>query len=126
MTLAEQFLELIDSQVKEERIHQFLVENPEILYTALHGSDQILSKQNLHKCIPDFAAGVKQFTIRRWSWILIEIEPDEYPLITNGGKPPAKLTHTVRKISDWRNWISENTAPMQERSCPISHRHVMV
>lgn len=110
MTLSEQFLELIDSRAKEERIHQFLVEKPEILYAALHGSDQILSKPNLHKCIPDFAAGVEQMTMRRWSWILVEIEPAEFPLITKSGNPSAQLTHAVRQISDWRNWISENTA----------------
>ena len=110
MTLAEQFLELIDSRASEERIHQFLVENPEILHASLHGSDQILSKPNLHKYIPDFAAGVEQMTIRRWSWILVEIEPAEFTLITNGGNPSAKLTHAVRQVSDWRNWISENTA----------------
>jgi hypothetical protein len=110
MTLAEQFLELINSRAREERIHHFLVENPEILYTALHGSDQILSKPNLHRYIPDFAAGVEQMTTRRWSWILVEIEPAEFPLITNDGNPTAKLTHAVRQVSDWRDWISENTA----------------
>lgn len=110
MKLSEHFLELIDSQAKEEEIHQFLVEHPVILYSALHGSDQILSKPNLHKYIPDFAAGVEQMTIRRWSWTLVELVPADFPLITKDGNPTAKLTHAVRQVSDWRDWISENTA----------------
>lgn len=110
MPLAKQFLELIDSRAREEKIHQFLVDHPEILHAAMHRSDQIITKPSLHRYIPDFAAGIEGRSLRRWSWTLIEIEPAEFPLITRSGSPSAKLTHAVKQVADWRNWISENTA----------------
>jgi hypothetical protein len=110
MALAKHFLELIDSRAREEKIHQFLVDHPEILHTAMHRSDQIITKPSLHRYIPDFAAGTEGRSLRRWSWTLIEIEPADYPLITKGGSPTARLTHAVKQVADWRNWISENTA----------------
>jgi hypothetical protein len=110
MDVASQFLAVIDSGVKEERIHQFLVDHPEILYAALNHSDQIITKPSLHSYVPDFAAGVEGMTLRRWSWTLIEIEPAGFPLLTQTGNPSAKLTHAAKQIADWRNWISQNTA----------------
>jgi hypothetical protein len=110
MALAKQFLELIDSRAREEKIHQFLVDHPEILHAAMHRSDQIITKPSLHRYIPDFAAGTEGMSLRRWSWTLIEIEPAEFLLITKGGSPSARLTHAVKQVADWRNWISENTA----------------
>jgi len=110
MALANQFLELIDSRAREEKIHQFLVDHPEILHAAMHRSDQIITKPSLHRYIPDFAAGTGGRSLRRWSWTLIEIEPAEFKLITKGGSPSARLTHAVKQVADWRNWISENTA----------------
>jgi hypothetical protein len=110
MEVASQFLAVIDSGAKEEWIHQFLVDHPEILYAALNHSDQIITKPSLHSYVPDFAAGVEGMTFRRWSWTLIEIEPAGFPLLTQAGNPSAKLTHAAKQIADWRNWISENTA----------------
>jgi hypothetical protein len=72
--------------------------------------DKILSKPSFHRYVPDFAAGVQGMSIRRWTWTLVEIEPSDVQLFTGRGDPSAKLTHAVRQISDWRNWITENSA----------------
>lgn len=120
MPLAGQFLELIDSNVREEAIHQFLVEHPQILYASMPSSDKILTKPSFHRYVPDFAAGVQGMSIRRWTGTLVEIEPSNVQLFTGQGDPSAKLSHAVRQIADWRNWITENSAYARSRLTDIT------
>jgi hypothetical protein len=46
----------------------------------------------------------------RLVWTAVELERPSASLFTLGGNPSATLTHAMRQIGDWRNWLSRNRA----------------
>ena len=38
----------------------------------------------------------------------IEIERADIPLFTKSGDPSAQLTHAIRQVQDWKNWVKKN------------------
>jgi hypothetical protein len=41
-------------------------------------------------------------------WYAVELERPQAMLFTKKGDPSAALTHALRQISDWREWLSQN------------------
>ncbi len=42
----------------------------------------------------------------------------EFPLFTRQGDPTAKLTHSMRQVEDWLDWISDNKDYAQRHILP--------
>ncbi len=41
-------------------------------------------------------------------WYVVELERPQSRIFTKKGDPSSALTHAVRQIEDWRNWLSRN------------------
>jgi len=97
----------------EESIQVFLQENDILLDTLSHHSGVIkLPKLKLgSEYVTDFTLlhGVPRYSnIRRPGVTFIEIERADRPLFTASGDPSSTLTHAIRQVQDWRNWIEAN------------------
>ena len=100
---------LLDSEVSEHELHQFLASHSHFFNGALRlfGHCPLYSKVKLgHDHEVDFA----------WfdtgslgpEWRLVEIESPTQKLFTQAGEPTAALNHAVLQVRDWHDWIHEN------------------
>jgi Shedu protein SduA, C-terminal len=100
---ADQLEALLADDPPEERLQEFLKEFPRILAPT---HSQILAKPKLGSDhVPDFA-----FEDNEAQWTLVEIEASKHSVFTRAGNPTAALTHAVRRVSDWRDWVAEHRA----------------
>jgi len=100
------------NQNSEQVVQEYLERNPFIFeFLSDDGEGFIASQFRLaDKHIPDFII----FSRDRWSnnpcllCTLIEIETPSMPLFTQGGNPTSQLTHAIRQVQDWKNWVRNN------------------
>ncbi|MGI8810691.1 MAG: Shedu anti-phage system protein SduA domain-containing protein [Acidimicrobiales bacterium] len=94
------FKALLDLDPSEEEVQVFLSEHPVMLFpTAL----SVRPKVKLG------SEWVTDFVIRRsdTDYELVEIEPPGHPLYTRQQNPSHQLTHALKQVLDWRQWVSE-------------------
>lgn len=110
-TVINEFGALLRSHPGEEEVQRFLKENPSLLS---QGAVAVRPK------VPLGAEHVTDFVIERdeHEYILVEIERPEFPLFTRQGDPTAKLTHSMRQVEDWLDWISDNKDYAQRHILP--------
>ena len=95
------FEELLDVAENEEQVHKFLNKNPIILATDVI---KVLSKVKLGtEYVTDFVLVRPEN-----NYVLIEIEPVEFPLFTKAGNLSHQVTHATMQVRSWRRWISDN------------------
>lgn len=103
-------LEAVIDDGREEKIHQFIVANTEVL-GFVGPNATIWSKYPLgNEFVTDFVSvGDEGWTNDpRPLVVLIEIEKANVPLFTAKGDPAAFLTHAIRQVQDWKRWVSGN------------------
>jgi hypothetical protein len=99
----------LTAAANEAAMQEFLQENPRFLFqhlTAGRGYWVIPRKRLGAEHETDFL--IAESDAGRLTWHAIEIERPQAPLFTAKGDPSAALTHALRQISDWRNWLSHN------------------
>jgi Shedu protein SduA, C-terminal len=93
----------------EAAMQRFLEANPRLLVQHLGGGHGrwVIPKTRLgaeHET--DFLIAEKDAT--GFVWHAVELERPQAKLFTQKGDPSAALTHALRQIADWRNWLSHN------------------
>ena len=102
-------LEAVLDDGREEIIHQFILRNPTVLAVAPR-SVRLWSKFRLGtNFATDFLCFGEQNTNAVSPLItMIEIERADRPIFTASGDPAAILTHAVRQVQDWKQWVLAN------------------
>jgi hypothetical protein len=110
MSIYEEFRNLLDREPYEQEIHAFLQEHPKVLHALVLCNQDIklYSKPNIHKFELDFAISGFWGSTDRRDWTLVEIERTTHNIFTKNGDPTAALTHALRQIIDWRQWVEDN------------------
>lgn len=103
------FQNALEGARNESDMQQFLEANPHFLiqqFTA--GRDAwVIPKPRLgREYEPDFL--IAQQESGGLVWHAVELERPQAILFTKGGDQSAALTHAIRQINDWREWISRN------------------
>lgn len=97
---------------REERVQQFLAQNPGILLDAFG------HPWTVNQCIPKLKLGlefVTDFVIvtgQSYSYdiILVELEPPDARPFTAGGKYARRANDALGQINDWFSWLEINHA----------------
>jgi hypothetical protein len=102
----EQALEAAPDELAMQR---FLESAPRLLlqHLAAAGEHWVISKKRLgteHET--DFLLAEQGST--GLTWYAVELERPQARLFTASGDQSAKLTHALRQIDDWREWLSRN------------------
>ncbi len=71
-----------------------------------HGRWVIPHKRLGAHFVPDFLIGDKDSM--GFHWIAVELKSPTSPLFNAKGDPSKELTHAIRQIMDYRNWIGKN------------------
>lgn len=104
------FAGLLAVEASEEKLQQFLTENPQfILYFLSKGSDPLafITKPSIGNSYRgDF--GVLSVSQNGCEIDLIEIEQSSVPLFTARGTPARHLHTAMGQIHDWHQWITIN------------------
>ena len=105
----DEYRSLIDRNAPEEVIHQFLANHSYFFndLIRLFNSSPLYSKIKLGS---DFELDFCFMDPSSFgpNWVFIEIEKPEYKLFNKSGDPSNKLSHAIRQVQDWQNWVSEN------------------
>lgn len=106
----------------EQVIHSFIQDNPHILdFVCWDGL--LRSKFRLADAfIPDFLAiGIVPWSNRLMPLVtFVEIERANEALFTKAGDPTAFLTHAIRQVYDWQQWVLDNRSYVQK----LIHREI--
>ncbi|KAA3436754.1 Shedu anti-phage system protein SduA domain-containing protein [Rufibacter hautae] len=111
--LQDEYESLLDGPIqKEEVYHQFFVKYPiflplwrpcnNIVYTKLNFSTQ-------HQV--DFAFARENTP--GLTWCFIEIEKPTHRQFTKSGNPTKELTHGLRQLHDWQEWVNINRTQIE-------------
>jgi hypothetical protein len=98
------------SKGKESEIHSFIEKHPQILDFMCRGGF-LKSKFHLADAfIPDFLAVGKEPLSQSLKPMVtfIEIERANASLFTKSGDPSSFLTHAIRQVQDWKQWVQDN------------------
>ena len=114
------FESALDGARDEHDMQRFLEAHPRMLIQHLVAgrSAWIIPKKRLgseHET--DFV--IVQKASDDFVWHAVELERPQARIFNRNGDPSAALTHALRQISDWRDWLSENrdyAARPRERS----------
>lgn len=93
----------------ESDMQRFLEANPRILmqHFAVGRGAWVIPKKRLgSEYETDFL--IAQEGSGGLIWYAVELERPQAMLFTKKGDPSAALTHALRQISDWREWLSRN------------------
>lgn len=99
----------VDIATREEDVQAFLQERPIPLVQHLGGGHgrYVMSKVRLgSQHIPDFILAERDSD--GLTWHLVELESPHARMFTKAGDPSSVLTHAIRQINDWREWIGTN------------------
>jgi len=101
--LANTFEKLIDEDVNEEDLHQFLFSHSYLLAEFGFGTKLIFSK-------PPFGSNFKaDFALLGWGnyyyWTFVELERASYKLFTKEGLPTNALNKAIEQINSWWIWM---------------------
>jgi hypothetical protein len=108
MELIKQYHKVINKQdIREEEVHQFLVDHPLLLPLYCPLENIVFSKLKLgNQFVVDFAFA--RMNSPGITWNFIEIEKPQDTQFNASGDPTAELTHGLRQITDWSVWLTEN------------------
>jgi Domain of unknown function (DUF4263) len=101
--------EALASASSEATMQRFLQVNPWLLTQHLGASPGrwVIPKTRLGaEYETDFL--IAEIGSSGFVWYAIELERPQAKLFTKKGNPSEALTHALRQISDWRNWLSFN------------------
>jgi len=102
-----EFINLLDSNPKEEQVHQFIVRYPFIIAGLGSGVKLLFSKPKLGS---DFVA---DFALAGWgnyiSWTFVEIERPEHRLFTKEGLNAQGLNRAIAQINSWWIWLYDHS-----------------
>jgi len=124
------FEELLRSSDREEDVHQFLACNSWLISFSFFG-DGFLLDSGTHSCsskgrlgdsfVTDFLFLSSNLPLNdpRPMAHFIEIERPNLLLFTKAGDPTSGLTHAIRQVQDWRQWVDQNRAFLY-RTFPFS------
>jgi hypothetical protein len=107
--LIDDYLAMLASDPNEERVQSFLNDNP----ILLSSSAEVVPKHRLGaEHVTDFVlcSGDAEYE-------LVELERPNARLFTKAGDPHRDLTHGIRQLEDWLQWVSENL-PYARTSLP--------
>lgn len=110
-----QFERILDS-AHEQEVHAFL-ETHHQLFDFLQDRGLIKSKFRLADAfIPDFISIGNDFSTNNLNSLVtfVEIERPNMPLFTKSGDPASGLTHAIRQVQNWKQWITNNRMYMQQ------------
>ncbi len=116
-----EFRELLDTQPGEEEVQRYLSEDRNKI--LLHREAvNITPKVRLGaEYVPDFVV-----ELPRRRYIFVEIEHPQHQVITQSGRPSAKLTDATQQVEDWFRWTSDNIAYARSILPSISEPRGMV
>lgn len=100
-----EFRDLLDTRPGEEEVQRYLSEDRNKI--LLHPEAvSITPKVRLGaEYVPDFV-----IELPRRRYIFVEIEHPQHQVITQNGRPSAKLTDASQQVEDWFRWTSDNIA----------------
>lgn len=93
----------------EAAMQRFLEVNPQLLIQHLGGGQGrwVIPKKRLgSEYETDFLIAEQDST--GLVWYAVELERPQAKLFNRNGDPSAPLTHALRQIADWRDWLSRN------------------
>ncbi len=99
----------LNSATHERDLQEVLEHRPNILVQVLQGGHGrwVIPRPRLgSKFEPDFLLAVASSI--GMEWFGVELESPKHSLFTKKGDPRQALTHAIRQIQDWRNWLSQN------------------
>jgi hypothetical protein len=105
----DEFRQAVDGAEREQDLQDFLQAHPTPLVLPLsggHGRWVVPQKRLGSEHVIDFAIAEKSSF--GFEWVAVELESPHARLFTRKGDPTAELTHGIRQIVDWRNWLSHN------------------
>lgn len=102
--------EIIECAKDEKPIQKFLTENPFVLTEKMqpaHHGQLCIPKPSLGGLLnPDFLmAGLDSAGF--W-WYGVELGSPEHHMFTKAGNPTKELSHELRQIEDWRQWLTKH------------------
>lgn len=100
-----EFHDMLDTQPLEEEVQRFLGQDRNKI--LLHPEAvEVFPKVRLGaEYIPDFVV-----ELPRKRYVYVEIEHPQHQVITQSGRPSAKLTDATQQVEDWFRWTSDNIA----------------
>jgi Domain of unknown function (DUF4263) len=110
-TITADFEQLLAACGGEEEMHRFLSAHSVQLLRILRIQGIVRSKFRLaEQFVPDFLlVGLQSYSnCPRPMVAFIEIERVDMPLFTKNGDPTSQLTHAIRQVTDWREWVQNN------------------
>lgn len=105
----ERFEEVLDNAKDERPMQAFFQVHRHLLAEHLHGGHArwvIPQKRLGAEHVPDFIIGEAHSFGHTWFGVELE-SPRKKPFNKNGD-PSAILTHAIRQITDWREWLMHN------------------
>lgn len=103
------FRKLLDEQVEERVIHDFLASHSYFFngILRLYGRSPLYSKVKLGN---DHEVDFAWFDTGSYGaeWRLVEIESPKRPMFTKAGEPSGWLNHALQQVRDWNAWVHEN------------------
>ncbi len=96
---------------REQDVQAFLEREPMMLVQHLgggHGRWVIPRKRLGAEHVTDFMIGERDSA--GWGWQAVELESPHARMFTKNGDPTAQLTHAIRQIEDWRDWLTRNAS----------------
>ncbi len=110
-----EFAELISGSPPEETVQKYIEAHCYLLLQARNSPPHsaVVTKPRL---TDEFVADFIMFGGCNWSWVtLVEIEKPTDLIFTQAGDYSGAFSHALRQVSDWKEWICDNT--------PIFHRY---
>jgi hypothetical protein len=105
--LVERFEDVVEHARREEDLQKFLTKNPFILSEQLpHGTHVVPKFRFGGRYVSDFL--ISEVTSGGTFWILVELEPANADLVTQGGQLSQRVREGVQQVRDWRDWLDQN------------------
>jgi hypothetical protein len=99
----------IDAASDEHQLQEFLENNPIFMiqhFSGGHGRWVIPQKRLGCDYVPDFVIGHRHSF--GFEWQAVELESPKAKLFNRNGNYSSSLTHAIRQIMDWREWLTKN------------------
>jgi hypothetical protein len=108
--IARQFRELLNGDLQEEILQQFLKEHPFVL----HQSAESIPKQRLGEdFVTDFVLVAS--TTQGPTYTLVELERTSHTVLTRDFSLASPVTHAIKQTRDWDVWLEKNKAYVQNK-----------
>lgn len=106
--IAEDFELLLDQELKEEQLQQFLKDHPFLLHPA---AEAIPKKKLGEDFITDFVLVAS--TAQGPTYFLVELERATHSVLTKELTLASPVNHAIKQTRDWDVWLEKNKAYLQ-------------